>query len=265
AAGIIGGPQVAHSPGLVVYPRLFASLSGDQPRSYCPLVTQSLSAAEPLLRALDLVALSVTMPLKAQAAQYGRGDDLVARLGAANSWRRDGTGWGATNTDVIGVAAPLGAYPHGDRMLVRGAGGAAAAAAEAGLRLGMQVAVSARRAEAARTLATRLSITAVPWEARGRTGPNTLINATPVCGPDASPWPDRGEATPRVVFDLALGPPEAVPKLRAQLPEATFIDPRQMWFAQGAAQMSWMLGLPVEAAALRDAYEAGSATPGTGS
>jgi 3-dehydroquinate dehydratase type I len=230
---LVGGPQVLASPGPTIYPALFRRRALAA-RSYLPVVTASLAHTLPLLEALGAVGLSVTMPLKAEAAKLAAGDALVSRLGAANSLRRRG-GWEATNTDVIGIERPLAPLvQEGWRALVLGAGGAAAAAVEATLRLGLEVAVSARRADRAAALAARFeTVATVPWGDRARSGPDLLVNATPLSG-EASPWPEGAPAAP-LAFDLAFGEDS---RLSHQCDR--YLDALAMWRAQGAAQIGWI-------------------------
>ncbi|MEM1033418.1 MAG: type I 3-dehydroquinate dehydratase [Myxococcota bacterium] len=268
-AALVGGPQVLASPGPRVYPPLFARL-GLSARSYLPVITTDLDRALPLLREVGAVGLSVTMPLKAEAAaRAARQDPAVVALGVANSLRwRDSTGWEATNTDVVGVTAPLtDRVAPGARALVMGAGGAAAAAVEAARQLGLTVAVSARRFDAAARLAARWApagaVTAVPWAERTATELALLINATPLRGAATSPWPDDGTRLPaRLVFDLALGGDAATSAdtllyRQAKAAGASYLEPEAMWRAQGAAQIGWFFDCDVPASALALASETG--------
>lgn len=234
-AALLGGSQVLRSPGPRRYPPLFRA-EGLPVESYVPVVTERLRETLELLAPLGLVAASVTMPLKAQVEAVATQDATSRLVGAANSLRlRDGR-WEATNTDVMGVKAPLA--PHvqpGQTALILGAGGAAAAAAAAVRELGLVLRVSARSFDRAQRLAARHGGEAVPWARRG--GPvDVVINATPLTG-DRTPWPSA-PLEAEVVFDLALGDePRA---LRAQLREGTlFIDAESMWIHQGARQMGW--------------------------
>ncbi len=250
-AALVGGPQVFGSPGPSVYPPLFRA-RGLAVGSYLPVVTLDLARALPLLERLGAVGLSVTMPLKQEAARRARGDELVARLGAANSLRLKSGRWEATNTDVAGVEVPLRtALAAGGTALVLGAGGAAAAAVEAAQRMGLQVCVSSRRDEAAASLAARFDgVSAVAWSARGDWVGDVLVNATPVAGETASPWPDVPVGA-SVVFDLALGKPALALRRQAEAGGARFLPPEAMWRAQGAAQMSWFFDQAIEPSELK--------------
>lgn len=237
-AALVGGPQVFGSPGPRVYPPLFAA-HGLEARSYLPVITGDLTRALPVLEAVGAVGLSVTMPLKREATRLAKGDALVDALGATNSLRLR-AGWEATNTDVAGVEVPLRpVVTEGQAVLVLGAGGAAAAAVEAGHRLGLKVTVCSRRPEAAHALAARFEGVATrAWRERGDFDGHVLVNATPVAGETETPWPDVPLPV-SVVFDLALGKPALALRRQAEAAGARFLPPVAMWRAQGAAQMGW--------------------------
>jgi shikimate 5-dehydrogenase len=132
--------------------------------------------------------LSVTAPLKVEAARLAAAPaEEVRECGAANTLLADGR---AFNTDY---RAFLDLLPRGHGpALVMGAGGAARAAVAALRRLGYQVSVFARRAEAARALAADFAPSP---------GPHPLVvNATPLEPPKAP-----------FVVDLRYGPGIAPP------------------------------------------------------
>jgi len=85
--------------------------------------------------------LSLTMPLKEAALEVATTVDAVARrAGAANTLvRRDGGGWDATNTDVVGLVRALGPHLSGapSRALLLGAGATARSAVLALAELGV--------------------------------------------------------------------------------------------------------------------------------
>ncbi|MEM1411578.1 MAG: shikimate dehydrogenase [Pseudomonadota bacterium] len=76
------------------------------------------------------VGCNITLPLKGEAAALaGSTSKRVHRANAANTLIRDGQGWIADNTDGLGLVADLrrlGLDPAGRRVLLLGAGGAAA-------------------------------------------------------------------------------------------------------------------------------------------
>src|SRR5256885_7028969 len=57
--------------------------------------------------ALPISGASVTIPFKVDALHHAlRADEHARAVGAANTLRRDGTVWEATNTDIDGFLAP---------------------------------------------------------------------------------------------------------------------------------------------------------------
>ena len=254
---VVGGAQVASSPGPTVYNRLFRRRNW--PWSYLPVITQQPLQAFELLRAHGALGVAVTMPHKAAALRYaGPGADAKAlQAQAANSLRFGTDGVQATNTDITGVREPLRALLSGKalpparrRALVLGAGGAARAAALACRELGLIVAVSARREAAGRALLAA-GEDFVPWEERTGDAAAVLINATSLTGSDCSPWPSAAPLSKEVVFDLALGtePPALLKQARAE--GIAVIVPHEMWLAQGAEQLSWISGEDVTLEQLR--------------
>jgi len=232
---LVGGPQVMASPGPEVYARLLTAHGSSW--SYEPVITRSLADMLPLLERFGARALSVTMPLKQEALTLATADDLSRRVGAANSLRRTGDGWQATNTDVQGVRGPLEAAvaAGAGSALILGAGGAARAALEACRRLRLEATVCARRPDAARGWARRV----IPWAERGAQAADVLINATPITGAD-SPWPDDVPLPVTTVFDLAMSARSRLLE-RARAEQRETIGALEMWLHQGAAQMSWFL------------------------
>ncbi|MBM4360629.1 MAG: type I 3-dehydroquinate dehydratase [Deltaproteobacteria bacterium] len=239
---LVGGERMTGSPGPRVYNRLFRAQG--RTMSYVPVLTHDLRQALTVLNRVGAIGLSVTMPHKLAALEFARADATAHEVGAANSLRlRDG--WEATNTDVAGIAVPLAraiaARPL-RRAVILGAGGAARAAVVASRQLGLEVTVCARNVEAARALVGGGGH-ARPWRDRGEEGPLTeavLVNATPVHG-DESPWPAERTLDAAVVFDTALGSPSSRLLTSARRAGALVVTPLDMWFAQGATQMSWIL------------------------
>jgi 3-dehydroquinate dehydratase/shikimate dehydrogenase len=255
---LVGGPGVSLSPGPRVYNAFFRAQR--MLASYVAQPVRSLAATLPLFEALGARGLSVTMPHKQEALALCRPDAVARRIGAVNSLRRDRDGvWSGTNTDVEGVRAPLAralARSGGTRALVLGAGGAARAAVVACRDLGLDVAVAARDPSRARALLASVvgpeaTAGAIAWEARADAGADVVVNATPLGGA-RTPWPEGCPLGARVVFDLALATePSRLLAVAAAGGSAT-LDGRAMWIHQGARQMSWMLGRPIDARDLEE-------------
>ena len=181
---LVGGPQIIHSPGPKVYNRLFRSRGLDY--SYLLAITKRPEATFALLKELGALGVSVTMPHKAAAFQFGRPDQKANDAGVANTLRFTGTEVLATNTDIEGVAGPLRqalesrygtrAKANSRKVLLLGDGGAARAARLACLSLGLPYVVSSISEECARAMGADISF--VPWEQRATVQAPILINAT---------------------------------------------------------------------------------------
>lgn len=251
---LLGGAQVAHSPGPVVYNRLFRRRG--KAWSYLPVASAEAAKSLALLRRLGALGASVTMPHKAAVLDGALLDERARELGAANTLRFDGSETRATNTDVEGVAVPLGRALRGAALgerpgcvaLVQGAGGAARAAALACRELGLEVVVSARSRDRAALAVALAGGRFVAWADRASLGAEVLVNATPLR--DDGAWPAEAPL-PRVVFDLAIGPGASPLVARSEREGARLLRPEEMWLHQGATQMSFITGEPVDAEELR--------------
>ena len=240
---LIGGAQIADSPGPRVYNRLFRQRN--KPWSYLPVVTSDAEATLDLLRRLGVRGVSVTMPHKHVALSYGQADATALAVGAANSLHFSADGVRAINTDVEGVRRPLSqALAANDLggpqdVLILGAGGAARAAAAACRDMGLRVAISARRLDTAADIFSADVL--VPWAERADCPARILINATAAAA-DNSPWPSGRAIDKAVVFDLALSARPSALLSDARQEGSVTIEAQQMWLAQGAAQMQFLSG-----------------------
>jgi len=125
--GVVGS-NALHSLSPVMHNAAFEAAGIDA--VYVPLRAADFEDFLSYASAMDVEGVSVTIPFKLDALRAaGRTDELTRKVGAANTLRRDGHGWEATNTDVGGFLAPLdavfGARLSGARAAVLGAGGAA--------------------------------------------------------------------------------------------------------------------------------------------
>ena len=241
--GLVGGPQVMHSPGPPVYNRLFARRGW--PYRYLPVVTRRPLEVLSLLELLGFKGLTVTMPAKelfmGQVAGWLRPDDK--RVGALNTMTAGPAGWYGANTDQDALTHLLLPW-RGANALVMGAGGAARAALAALAKLGCHTTVAGRDARRAERLAREYGATPVSWDARGDVPFKVLVNATPL-GSDgeADPLPDQGDLTEAVVVDAVLSP-SPTPLVRRALrsgAERVFDGP-SWWVLQGSAQMLLLVG-----------------------
>jgi shikimate dehydrogenase len=179
-AGVIGWP-VSHSRSPQMHNAAYEALGLDWAYVALPVAPPRLADALRGLAALGLAGVNVTIPHKQAAAALC--DELSVEAGRAGSVntitvREDGSLRGVT-TDGAGMLDAIGRIPDGP-ALVLGAGGAARAAVAALVDAGLDVAVSARRDDAALRLVEDLGGRTESWPPSG--GALLIVNATPVGG-----------------------------------------------------------------------------------
>jgi shikimate dehydrogenase len=217
--------------------------------------------------AMGIEGVSVTIPFKIDALRAAHDADAATRsVGAANTLRRAGEGWEATNTDVGGFLAPLAeAMPgplRGVRAAVLGAGGAARAVIVALREQGALVTVHARREAQVREVTSVLGACAGGWPPPPGSW-DLLVNTTPLGGPayrEASPLPE-GPFDGRLVYDLTYGSGESRLVREARAAGCRALDGLPMLVAQAERQFEWWTGQAPAAGVMRAAAErrAGSA------
>jgi len=156
--GLIGRP-VAHSLSPRMHNRAFAHLGMDWVYVPFEVADDAVSAALAGVKALSIRGVNVTVPHKTAVIPFL--DELTpeaAAMGAVNTIVNDSGRLVGHNTDGSGFVRSLrevaGFDPHGARVLVLGAGGAARAVAIALARAGAErVAVANRTESKARRLA----------------------------------------------------------------------------------------------------------------
>jgi shikimate dehydrogenase len=173
------------------------------------------------LRGRGFRYLNVTIPHKHAAAALAsaRGPEVRAS-GAANTLLFEPRGrTRAENTDgagLLGALADLGVSPRGARVVMIGAGGAAAGAVEALTRAGATVALLARRPGAARAVRLRLPARQRARVSVGAWAPNrveaalagatALVSAVPAAAWDArASRPLRALGRETAVLEMAYG------------------------------------------------------------
>jgi len=207
--GIVLHPA-GHTLSPVIHAAAYAELGLDAHYQAFDVRPENLAGAIAGMRALGLRQLSVSLPHKEAAlALSDSASEAAVAIGAANTLTLEGARVVADNTDWIGVRRslePLGPWSD-SRALVLGAGGAARAVVFALRQMGARVAVHARTAARARSLAMELGAEVAPADAEW----DLLINATPV-----GMQPESGETPlPRAllragatVFDTVYRPLE---------------------------------------------------------
>jgi shikimate dehydrogenase len=202
---------------------------------------------------------SITIPFKLDALKAANTADRVTQsVGAANTLRREGSGWQATNTDVDGFLAPLdtvfGRRLSHARAAVLGAGGSARAIVAALRSRGVLVSVYARRPEQARELAQDLDASTGEWPPPAGSW-DLLVNCTPLGGAgkrDESPLPREALSGP-LVYDLTYGTGPSALLRDAKAAGALTIDGVPMLVAQAERQFEWWTGQKPEPGVMQDA------------
>lgn len=207
--------------------------------------------------------VNVTMPFKFQAAALARAVTPRAALAqAANVLRFDADGWLADNTDGIGLVRDLqrnaGAPLRGQRLLLVGAGGAAAgvlgpllearpAAVHVVNRTPDKAAVLVQR-HAALAGACGVTLSAGGLDAVGDGYDMVLNGSTSSLGGLAAPVPDRVLKLGTLALDMMYGPPARPFMAWAQAMGATPRDGLGMLVEQAAEAFFLWRGVRPETA-----------------
>jgi len=270
---VVGHP-VAHSLSPAMQNAAFAAAGLDAAYVALPVAPARLLEALRGAHALGFQGLNVTVPHKPRAAEICLSLDPVAALtGAANTLRRAPEGWEGYNTDAPATLALLEAagLRPGSRALLLGAGGAARAGAWALSRAGAEVAVAARRPEAAAELCRLLSaslpgarLRPVPLSQAGAEAARAqvVVNATSVGLPGQDPaatLPAMPFGPGQVAVDFVYGDtPFAREALRGG---ARLVTGEQILVRQGALAFSLWTGRPAPEGAMTAALRAASGAP----
>ncbi len=269
--GVIGYP-VGHSLSPRMQNAAFSACGLDAAYVALPVSPEAIADGLRGARALGFQGLNVTVPHKqAAAAMCVSLDETAHACGAANTLRRVAGGWEGFNTDAPACLALLEAagVRRGARALLLGSGGAALAGAWALLSAGAELAVAARRPEAADALCRRMkaqfpgdrAARPVPWDAavRAAEGSDVLLNATSIglAGNDEG-LPALRFRPGMVAVDFVYGD-TAFSRLAAGA-GATLVTGEQILVRQGALAFTLWTGLSapeaVMAAALQGARRA---------
>ena len=240
--GVAGYP-CTHSRSPPLFNRLFSTHHLNA--YYTRFQNNDLDLLMRTARKLDVRGLSVTIPFKHQIMQYlDRPDEHTTAIGAANTVIFCGNTIYGYNTDWIGIRDPL-ADRRGERAVVLGAGGAAAAAVYALLSLDMEVTILNRTVEKARMLAERFGAAYGPLDAFERTSPGVVVNATPLgMFPDTQSPLRRDQLRPGItVFDLVYTPPDTPLIRHARNAGCEVIRGTEMFTRQAAAQFWHFTGI----------------------
>jgi 3-dehydroquinate dehydratase/shikimate dehydrogenase len=255
--GVVGD-NVMHSLSPAMHNAAFAAADIDA--VYVPLRAADFADFLSFADRLGVTGTSVTIPFKQDALRAASSaDELTRRVGAANTLRRHGGVWEASNSDVDGFLEPLDAAVgravlEGMRVSVLGAGGAARAVIVALMSRGALVTVHARRREQAEDVAASLGVQAGPWPPSPGSW-DLLVNCTPLgsaSAPATSPLPG-GPFDGRAVYDLTYGR-EPSPLVRdATRAGCVALDGLPMLVAQAERQFEWWTRQPAPAGVMKAA------------
>jgi shikimate dehydrogenase len=253
-AGIcaIAGYPCSHSRSPALWNRLFARYG--LPYLYTSFEWPDIGELIQAVRDLGVRGLSVTIPFKETVIPHLDGVDPDARaIGAVNTVVQCGGVLRGSNTDWLGIRAPL-EDRAGARAVVLGAGGAAAAAVYALRSLGMEVTILNRTPEKAGVLAERSGCRAAPLSTFRDLRPEVVVNATPVgMHPDRSSLlaaEDLEEGM--TVFDLVYTPPETPLLALARRAGCRVIPGTEMFIHQAREQFFHVTGIRVPEAIIRE-------------
>jgi len=254
--GVIGDP-IGHSLSPLVHNRCFQELGINA--VYLPFRV-ARGELEAFLKGFDMLPVqgySVTIPHKETAAQLAEEtDDLVDRIGAANTLIRTAAGWKAYNTDapaaIASLEAVLPAGAEGDAsplhsrtILMLGAGGVARAIAHGLAPYHPAFYISNRTAERAQQLVQSVDCRAIDWDARNSVLCDTLINCTSVGmhpNTDESPIHNSFLRPGIVVFETIYAPENTLLVKQARERGCTVLTGVDMFVRQAALQFKLFTG-----------------------
>jgi 3-dehydroquinate dehydratase/shikimate dehydrogenase len=213
--------------------------------AYVPLEARDLDGVRAFAETLGVRGLSVTIPFKRDVIPLL--DEVApdaAAAGAVNTIAiRDGR-WIGLNTDAEGFMEPLRARVRdltGMRAVILGAGGAARAVGLALRGSGAVVGISARRVDAARTVAGAVGADVAEWPPK-RGSWDLLVNATPVGSRAVPGSPFDGPFDGKLVYDLVYDP-DPTPLVRAATDAGcSAIGGLEMLVAQAERQFEIWIG-----------------------
>lgn len=248
---------VGHSKSPLIHNNAFRATGFDG--IYLPLLVEPADVGDffETMRRMPIRGASVTIPHKQAVIPYlDRVDPLASAIGAVNTieWK-DGKLVGS-NTDAVGVTAPLSRRIalKGSRALVVGNGGAAKAAIVALRSEGCEVTVTGRNPERVRNIASLHDARPLAFDRLAGVYFDLLVQATPVGmfpSVDDTLFPDRVPAD--VVFDLVYNPLETALLRHARAEGKQVIGGIEMFVEQAAAQFATWTGLEAPREVMRQA------------
>ncbi len=248
---------VGHSKSPLIHNRAFEAKGYDG--IYVPMLVEPVDISDffRTMREMPLSGVSVTIPHKQSVIPHLDLIDPVAEgIGAVNTIYWKNGKLAGTNTDAVGITAPLERRVNlkGARSLVVGNGGAAKAAVVALKQHGADVAVTGRNPRRVGRLARLHGVGAIDFAQLGDRYFDVLVQATSVGmlpKVDDSLFPDRIPAD--VVFDLVYNPLETALLKRAAEDNKVVISGIEMFVEQAAAQFQIWTGHDAPRELMREA------------
>ena len=258
--GVWGFP-VSHSRSPAMHNAALEVMGLDWVYVAFPVNPDNAGAAVAAVRALDLVGVNITVPLKETVAGYL--DDVdpdAARIGSVNTIvNRNGRllGYSTDGPGFLWDLARQGVSYEGHPALIWGAGGSARALAHALTGRGCAVTIANRTLERAQKLAAEVGAGTVavgfddPSYLEHIAAARLLVNATTLgMGPaniEQSPPIPQGSLSPsQVVYDLVYVPEHTRLIAVAESAGCRAIGGLGMLACQGAVSLSHWTGLPIE-------------------
>ena len=266
--GVWGWP-VKHSASPAMHNAAFAALGLDLVYVPFSVAPGSLDDAVAGVRALGLLGVNVTVPLKERVpALLDRLTDRAERLGAVNTLFWDGEALCGDSTDGPGFLAALaqaGVTPGpGMNALVLGAGGSARAIVDALVQAGAEVTIANRTLEKAAEVAARFGAKAVlplTEAALREVLPTTqlLVNTTSIGmsphSQDMPPVPAEALHAQLFVTDLIYNPAQTRLLALAKAAGCRTQNGVEMLVQQGAIAFSRWTGVAAPLTEMRQAVD----------
>jgi 3-dehydroquinate dehydratase/shikimate dehydrogenase len=224
---------------------------------------------------IDFKGFAVTNPHKTAIIPHlDRVDEIASRVGAVNTVTIEDDPLVGTNTDVAGFVRALGKVAgdlRGARVLVLGAGGAARACVVGLLDQGAEVAIAARRRDAAQKLAGEFEVASGYLEQRRLQDLegtfDIIVNATPsgTLGLYEAEAPIDLESVSavKIVFDLIYNPVETRLMKDAVSLGIKACNGLEMLIEQAAAQFRLWTGADAPIDVMRTSVESRLGSAGT--
>jgi len=258
---VLGDP-IGHSLSPLLHNRELAKQK--LPGVYVPirLPADQMESSLKALQSLQIQGFSVTIPHKeAIAAKFPAGEELVKKLGAANTLYLSDGGWKTANTDYHAAMDSLQEILKpdeaiaGKRCLVLGAGGAARAIAFGLVQAGGAVVIAGRTQARAKVLSEELGCRFVSWENRGAEYADILVNCTPQgMSPnfDETPYEEHWLRDEMIVFETIYNPEQTLLLKMARQRGCRTVSGVEMFVRQAAGQFQFFTGKPASLESLRE-------------